>query len=105
MLFSGGTDGYIRVWDVTALLNETATESLQPIFEVKAHQLGADSMAIVEVAPRSYVLSSGGDDQSVFVAAFDVHTEPQLALTNWHQRAYPDVHTSSIKGQSEPASS
>jgi WD40 repeat protein len=98
LIFSGGTDGYIRVWDITAMLKMTSTETLQPIFEVKAHQLGADSMGIVEVAPRSYVLSSGGDDQSVFVAAFEVHTEPELKLMNWRQKSYPDVHTSSIKG-------
>ncbi len=81
------------------MLNSHSTETVQPIFEVKAHQLGADSMDIVEVAPNSYVLSSGGDDQSVFVAAFEVHTEPEIKLLNWRQKSYVDVHTSSIKGK------
>eukprot|EP00029_Vermamoeba_vermiformis_P011031 TRINITY_DN5961_c0_g1_i1.p1 TRINITY_DN5961_c0_g1~~TRINITY_DN5961_c0_g1_i1.p1 ORF type:complete len:1093 (+),score=253.56 TRINITY_DN5961_c0_g1_i1:267-3281(+) len=98
LIFSGGTDGYIRVWDVTAMINTSSTETLQAIFEVKAHQLGADSMDIVEMAPNSYVLSSGGDDQSVFVAAFEVQTDPKLKLLNWRQKSYVDVHTSSIKG-------
>jgi len=98
LIFSGGTDGYIRVWDVTDMINASSTATLQPIFEVKAHQLGTDSMDIIEMNPNSYVLYSGGDDQSVFVAAFEVHTEPNTILSNWRQRSYADVHTSSIKG-------
>lgn len=81
------------------MVNTSSTETSQPIFEVRAHQLGADSMDIVEMAPNSYVLSSGGDDQSVFVAAFEVQTDPMLKLLNWRQKSYADVHTSSIKGK------
>lgn len=139
ILVSGGTDGKILFWDISELVTYDFTQSprddafsyawsrcqttasshsLQPFGSIDAHQSGVNALAIRPIgggATPRYALASGGDDQSLLVTVFALHStvdeqapanpeaEPQEAARNrFNVQILANVqtlaHASAIKG-------
>eukprot|EP01125_Pyxidicula_operculata_P013009 TRINITY_DN4287_c0_g1_i2.p1 TRINITY_DN4287_c0_g1~~TRINITY_DN4287_c0_g1_i2.p1 ORF type:complete len:438 (-),score=138.69 TRINITY_DN4287_c0_g1_i2:137-1450(-) len=165
LLFSGGTNGAIKLWDLSPLQkiyddiimsakatstttsrsstsssstssstssssSSTSTSSgsattskltsqhhhhqsmkLEPLTSIQSHQSGVDSLSIqVDDHDGSYIVVSGGDDQSIVVSTIKIKTPPSPSLSSSpssslsfddldiRTKSVDTLHTSSIKG-------
>ncbi|CAH1783035.1 unnamed protein product [Owenia fusiformis] len=74
IVYSGGTDGKIALWDISKIFSKTTEKSeltldadISPVLILPAHQSGVNSICIRQVHDSEYVVASGGDDNSLAI--------------------------------------
>jgi WD40 repeat protein len=111
LVFSGATDGCIRVWKVRELVestlkadaSSTASTTFDSIHSFPAHASGVDCLAVQPLASAvdgqpasSFRLFSGGDDESIHALTARFNSESGQ-LEHLATRSWPNSHNSAVK--------